>query len=124
VRVALDRQQLGQRDRAGLRDTPDVVAVQVHQHHVLGAVFGVGLQVVGQGRVGHWVGAAPPGARQRAAGHGAVGHVHQNLGARPHQHRAAGLQIEHVRRGVNHPQRAVHVKRVGRGRAFETLRLA
>ena len=45
VRVALDHHQLGHLDRADLRDAADVVAPEIDQHHVLGALLGIGEQL-------------------------------------------------------------------------------
>jgi len=50
---------------AGLRDAPDVVAPQIDQHDVLGALLGVGQQLVGKRRVFGWCRAAPPRAGDR-----------------------------------------------------------
>jgi hypothetical protein len=44
VRIALDREGLGDLHAAGLGDAADVVARQVDQHQVLGALLRVGLQ--------------------------------------------------------------------------------
>ncbi len=51
VRVGLDDHQLVDRDRAVLADPPEVVATQVDQHHVLGALLGVGDQPLGEAAV-------------------------------------------------------------------------
>src|SRR5207342_281447 len=41
MRIALDRHQLVHAHAAGNADAAEVVALQVNQHHVLGALFGV-----------------------------------------------------------------------------------
>ena len=45
MRVALDGEELGHAHRAVLAHAAQVVAAQVHQHHVLGALLGVGQQL-------------------------------------------------------------------------------
>ena len=51
VRIALDHHLLGHAHAAGLRDAADVVAAEVDQHHVLGALLRVGQQLGGERRV-------------------------------------------------------------------------
>ena len=53
---------LGERvdaDAAGAADAPEVVALQVDDHDVLGALLGIRCQPAGERRVGLRVGAAP-----------------------------------------------------------------
>ncbi len=107
VAVALDDELLVGVDRADPRHPADVVAAEVEQHQVLGALLGVGQQlglerrVLGRGR------AARPGAGDRADGDHAVLDPHQDLGAGADHLEAAEVEVEHVGRGVGAPQRAV-----------------
>jgi hypothetical protein len=86
---------------AGLGDAADVVARQVDQHQVLGALLRVGQQL-GLGapcRLGR--GAARPGAGQRADGDlvalGRAFLAHQDLGRRAHDLEVAHVVEVHVR---------------------------
>jgi len=51
VRVDLDRHEAVDRDRAVLAHAPEVVAAEVDEHDVLGALLLVGEQLVGDARV-------------------------------------------------------------------------
>jgi hypothetical protein len=51
VRVGLDDHQLVHRDRAVLADPPEVVAAEVDEHHVLGALLRVAQQLARPGAV-------------------------------------------------------------------------
>ena len=64
VRVALDHHALGNLDGPGRRDPADVVAPEVDQHHVLGALLGIGEQLLRR---------SPRPLRSRAAGRPAIG---------------------------------------------------
>ena len=59
--VALEEELVRHRDGADLRDAADVVAAEIEQHQVLGALLGVGQQLLGERAV-----LAP--ASRRAAG--------------------------------------------------------
>ena len=61
VGVALDHHQLAHLDGARLADAAQVVAAQIHQHHVLGPLLGISQQLRLQGQVFGLIGA--PGAR-------------------------------------------------------------
>ena len=107
VAVSLDVHQLGDLDGAGLGDTPEIVAPEIHQHHVLRALLRVGEQL-GLERVVLLT------ARATAAGTGDGARVQRP--ARPtHQHLRRGaaerlaveLEVEHVWGGVQQSQRAV-----------------
>ena len=56
-------------DRAGVAEAAQVVAQQVHDHQVFGAVLGVAEQGAAQGPVFHLGGAAGPGALDRLGHH-------------------------------------------------------
>jgi hypothetical protein len=51
VRVALDDELLGHLDRAGNRDAADVVATEIEEHDVLGALLGIGEQAAASSRL-------------------------------------------------------------------------
>jgi hypothetical protein len=66
VAVALEEELVGDLDGADLGDAADVVAAEVEQHQVLGALLRVGEQLGGERLV--LVGVAPRGACRRSAG--------------------------------------------------------
>ncbi len=68
VAVALDLHVLADGDRARPRDPPEVVAPEIDQHHVLGALLRVGLQLLGEQGVLLGVDAARPRAGDRVGG--------------------------------------------------------
>ena len=111
VAVALDDQLLGDPHRADLGDAADVVAAEVEQHQVLGALLGIGQQLVRQRLVLGRRRAAPAGAGERADGDRAVAQPHQDLRARADQREVAEVEEEQERRGVEPAQRAVERER-------------
>ena len=114
VAVALDAIRSSTRTVPDSRDAADVVAAQVHQHDVLGALLGVGEQFRAPG-------ADPPrgsrragGCRRWAAPSPAVLTLDQISGDWSRRVEIAHLEVKHVRRGVDGAQGAVDVERVGR----------
>jgi len=79
VAVAFDDEALAQLHAARFGDAPDIVAAQVDQHEVLGALLGVGQQFGFQCGIGFGRGAARTGAGDRAHGDGAVLQPGKNL---------------------------------------------
>jgi hypothetical protein len=115
VAVALDREGLGDLDRAGLGDAADVVARQVDQHHMLGALLGVVDQFGLDRLVALRRGAARPRAGQRAD-RDLLAHVgpllaHQDLRAGAHHMEIAEVVVVHVRAGIERAQRPVQRQR-------------
>ena len=70
--VALDEELVGDLDRADLGDPADIVAAEVQQHQVLGALLGVGEQLLFQRLVLLRGGAAAARAGDRPDGDRAV----------------------------------------------------
>ncbi len=105
--VALDHHLLGNLDRADLGDAADIVAREIQEHQMLGALLGIGEQlrgelgVLGRGR------AAPARAGERADGDFAVAQAHQHFRARSHHREAAVIEEEQEGRGVEAPERAI-----------------
>ena len=62
VAVALDFHVLADADRAGTRDPAQVVAPEIDQHHVLGALLRIALELLGEQRVLPGIDAAWPGS--------------------------------------------------------------
>ncbi len=110
---------------AVLADAAQVVAAQVHQHDVLGALLGIGQQFVGEVAILLGLLAAPACAGDRVQRGDAVlePHMHLRAGADDAQRLAAHagnalkVQEEHVGRRVEHAQRPVDRERVGVGGA-------
>ena len=122
VREALDLHALHELDRADLGDAPDVVAPEVDEHDVLGALLRVGEELLLEREVLLGRLAAAPRSRERAHRHRPVLEAHHRLGARPGDARAVrlagrGRQIEevHVRRRIEQPHRAIDVEGVAAG---------
>lgn len=114
VGVALDHHQLGHLDRARLADPAQVVAAQIHQHHVFGAFLGIGQQLLLQGQVVGFISPTWAGAGDRSqGGPDATGYglgLHHHLGTGADQIPAAEVEEGHVRRWIHHPQAAVQLK--------------
>ena len=116
--VALHAEGLSYLDAAGFGNTADVVARQVDQHHMLGALlrvvdeFGLSRPVLGQ------TGAARPGAGQRPDGdfllslvagqHGFL--AHQDLGTSAHHMEITQVVVIHIGAGVERAQRPVQAQ--------------
>ena len=80
VRVALDREEVAHSNGAVARHASHVVATQVHEHHVLGALFLVGEQDLRQRVVLGWRLSAGPRPSDRPHRYLAVLHPHEHLG--------------------------------------------
>jgi len=87
--VALQTHQLRHRDRARFTHPPQVVAQQIDDHHVLGAVLGIADEIGGGGGIKIRVGAARPGALDRPRLHQALGAEQQKTLRRRRDHRLA-----------------------------------
>mmetsp|Transcript_33965 Transcript_33965/g.61306 ORF Transcript_33965/g.61306 Transcript_33965/m.61306 type:complete len:260 (-) Transcript_33965:805-1584(-) len=120
--VPFDLHELLHNDTPGFRHLPDIVAAEIHQHHVLGALLLVGQELGFQGAVGGGVYAAGAGAGQRSVSHATVGiDTAQNLGAAADDVAATSLHVHHVRTGVNDAEGAVDLEGGGKGPAFESV---
>ena len=114
-------------DAAGPADAPEVVAQDVHDHHVLGAVLGARQQLAGERPVAGGVAAARAGALDRIRGHDAVPvDGEERLGRRRQERpRPAGqrarTEVDERReqRRVAGPQPPVEVPRVAVERRLE-----
>ena len=115
VAVALDREGLGHLHGAGLGDAADVVARQVDQHHVLGALLRVVHQFLLDRLVRFGRGAARAGAGQRPdrdlLAFGRLLLAHQDLRRGAHHVEVAEVVVVHVGAGVERAQRAVQRQR-------------
>jgi glycine hydroxymethyltransferase len=122
VRVALDDHLLGDADAADLGDASDVVAAEIDQHVVLGALLGIGDQLGGERLVLVGRRAARPRAGDRPELDAPRRQPHQRLRRRAGDLRLREAQVEHVRRRIDDAQRAVDVERVDVARHVEALR--
>ncbi len=100
----------------------DVVAAEVHQHHVLGALLRVGEQFEFEGFVLLAGRTARTCTRDRTHRDGVTFEAHEDLGTRPDDVEAAEVVIEHVGRRIQRPQRAVQRERRCRVRMGQPLR--
>ncbi len=122
VRVLLDDHALRHPHAPVAGDSPHVVAPQVQQHQVLGALLGVGEEVLRQRGVLLRAPAAAARSRDGAHRHGPLLQPHHHLRRRAHQLEAVQLQVEQVRRGVEGAQRPVQVEGGHLQREREPLR--
>ncbi len=111
VAVAFDHEALAHLHAARLRHAAYVVAAEVDQHQVLGALLGVGQQLDLQRLV--FLHRAAARARTGDGAHRdlAALQAHQDLRRGAHDLGAADVEEVHVRRRIERAQRAVHVHR-------------
>src|ERR1041385_5344807 len=112
VAVALDVAEVSDLDRAAGADAPEIVAAEVDEHEVLGALFRVDEKALLELEVGLARGAARQRAGDGARLHVVAGDAHQHLRRRADQRALRGAQQEHVRRRIDRAQRAVERQRV------------
>ncbi len=111
VAVALDDHHVGELDGAVLRDAADVVAAEVHEHHVFGALLGIGEQLFGEQAI-FLVGlAAAARASQRANRDAAVDDANHDLRRAADERDARRAQVEHERAGIHDAERAIDFER-------------
>ena len=121
VRVGLDGHERLDLDGAVLADAAEVVAAEVDEHHVLGALLLVGEQVGGDRDVGVGVGPARAGAGDRARRGGAAGDRHERLGRGADDLEVLEVEEVHVGRRVDRAQPAVDRERLDRARRAPAL---
>ena len=118
---ALERHELRHPHGAVLADAAEIVAAEIDEHHVLGALLLVALELLGEPQVLVVAPAARPGAGNRVRLGAPPLHAHEHLGRRADNREPAHADEEHVGRGVHVPQRAVDRERVGRDVRLEPL---
>ena len=121
VRVGLDGHERLDLDGAVLADAPEVVAAEVDEHHVLGALLLVRQQVGGDRDVGVGVGPARPRAGDRAGRGAAAGDGDERLGRGADDLEVLEVEEVHVGRRVDRPQAAVDRERLDRARRRPAL---
>ena len=122
VRVALERHVGRDAHAAVLGDAPHVVATEIDEHHVLGALLFVALQLLGETQILFLVAAARTRARDRVRLDATPLDSHQHFRRRPDDRPAADAQEVHVGRRIHVPKRTIDGERVGSDRRFESLR--
>ena len=122
MRVALDGHEVDDLDRSGNRDAPELVAPEVDEHEVFGALLLVGEQVVGQGAVLAFRCAprARPGDGPEARG--AAFELDHRLGGGADEGASLETEVVEVRRGVHEALHAVERDGVARRLRHEALR--
>ena len=123
VRVSLDLQLLDDLDGSGVADAAEVVAGEVDEHEVLGALLLVVPQLLGERVVLGAVATALARARDRLQRRDPVARErHVRLGRCRDDLERAEVGEHHVRGGVHRAQRAVDGERRRGGRADVALR--
>ena len=118
----LDLLELRHAHAARLADASDVVAREIDEHRVLGALLAVRLELGGERCVLLVVPAAPARARDRVGEHLVARHLHEHLGRSADELDAAEVQIEHVGGRIDLAQSAVEVEARLRDRLAELAR--
>ena len=119
---ALDEELIGDLDAADLGDAADIVAAEIEQHQMLGALLRIGEQLLLQRLVLVRRGAAPPRAGDRADGDLPPAGLDQDFRAGAGDGESAAIEKEQVRRRIDAPQGAIKRKRRKRERRLEALR--
>ena len=112
VGIAFDRHQLVDFDAANRGDPADVVAAQVDQHDVLGALFGVGEQIGFELALFFRRGAAAACAGDGAELDVSPVEPDHRFGRGADHAKILQLQIEHVGRRIDETQGAIDFERV------------
>lgn len=121
VRIAADVHEPGDGDGARHADTAEVVASEVDEHEVFGALLLVGEQLIGQAAVLGLVPAPRAGAGDRVGRRDPVLDGDEGLGAGADQVEARQAQQEEIGAGVRDAQLAVDVEGRGGDRHVEAL---
>ena len=124
VRIALDEHQPLHLHRAVLAHAAEIVAAQVDEHDVLGALLGIGEQFgLRAARSSFSSAAARTRASERPVERVASLDLHQHLGRTAHHGNIVELQKIQVRRRIHDAQRAINLERIG-GRCSRRKALA
>ena len=122
MRETLEPHELRHAHGTEVADTADVVAAEVDQHHVLGALLLVALQLLRQPQILLVGLAAAAGAGNRMRLDARAFHTHQHLRRGANERDAVHADEIHVGRRVHVAQRAVDRERVGAHLGLEALR--
>ena len=121
VAEALDNHLFLDPHGAVARDAAHVVAAEIQEHDVLGAFLGIGEELLGKRSV-LLVGFAAAARARNGPDRNLAGlDLYHDLGRRADQAQVAEREVEHVWGGINHPEGAIDVERIGRRRRRQTL---
>src|SRR6266516_2660620 len=120
--VALDEELFGDFDAANFGDPPDIVAAEIEQHEMLGALLGIGEEfgfecLILARRCATW-----PGAGDRTDRHDATGGLHHDFRTGSGDCETAEIEKIKIWRWIDAAQSAIKRKRRQRERQRETLR--
>ncbi len=122
MRVALERHVGRHAHRAVLGHAADVVAPEVDEHHVLGTLLLVALQLLGQPHIFFLVPPARPRAGNRVRLDATALDPHQHLRRRADDGAVADAQEIHVGRRIDVAERTIDGERIRGERRLEPLR--
>ena len=119
---ALHGHHHGRLDRAEFAYPAQIIAGQIHQHDVLGPLFGISQQIFGQTGVLLGRTSPPSCARNGVNLSNAVFQTHVHLRAGADEPQVAGqIQEEHVGAGVGHAQGPIDGEGIGLGALAQAL---
>src|SRR5579884_868660 len=121
MRIAFDGHELFDTHRAVLADAAQVVATQIDQHDMLGALFGIGEEFGFERAVLVLIPPPPPRACDGAVEGLATLYPQQHLGRAADDADRPQPQEIHVGRGIDDAQRAIDLERIGPGLRKEAL---
>src|SRR6266513_1373762 len=107
---------------ARILGAPDTVPAEIHEHHVLGTLFRIGLHLLLDRQVLRLRRASWMGARDRTLLDAIGLDTYEHLGRRADDRRLAQAEEEEVGRWVDRTQRAVDRERIGLQAAVQTSR--
>ncbi len=121
MRIALDEETVRHLDAADFRHAAHIVASEIEQHQMLGALLGIGHQLVRKARIVFRRCTAPARAGDGPDRHRAVAQPHQNLGARTHDREARKREMIEEWRRIEPAKRAIERERRQREGPAEAL---
>ena len=122
MRITLDDHVFGELDGTHLGDAAAVVATEVKQLRMFGALFLIGQQLSRQCGILFRRGAAFAGAGDRPDGNAIAFQSHENFRRSADDMKVFEIEVEHVGRGVQAAQGAIERHRIGLERLGHALR--
>mmetsp|Transcript_11421 Transcript_11421/g.32079 ORF Transcript_11421/g.32079 Transcript_11421/m.32079 type:complete len:387 (-) Transcript_11421:104-1264(-) len=121
--VALDPHQGVHLHGSRLTNSVDIVPTQIHKHNMFGDFLGIAEQLLLEGQVLHARLSPGSSSGDRVSGElsSSALHFKQALRRRSNDLKIVQINVEHVRRGVQRPQLAIHMKRMRRSLAIQPL---
>ena len=121
VAVPLDLHHLLEGDRSRFADPTKVVAAEIDEHDVFGPLLFIGEKLLFQRTILGFIPPAGSGAGKRSIHNLPVPHPTEDLRTRGHEHAASRLEIDLIRRWIDHPEGSIEIEWVDLGRPFESL---